>query len=197
MKLRPMTPKESRAAALLLLVVVVAAILFSARYGLVKLHRHYDDAIADQLDRLARYERVAAMHGDYEHGIAAVKGKDGGRFFLKNSGPAMAASEIQAFVQSVVDANGMRLESMQISPHRDEGGYRRVVISVNVQGTLPQMQKTFYTLESSTPYLFINNLTLRGIGYQGRRGFVPTVGVEPQMQATFELAGYSVVGAKK
>jgi general secretion pathway protein M len=195
-KLRSMTPMENRILALLLLLLVVAVAVFGVHITLERLHRHFDDTIADRLDHVARYERIAAMHKDFAARIAEVKARDAGKFFLKNSGPALAASEIQQFAQAVVDANGLRLESMQISPHKDEGGYRRIVVSLNVQGTTQALQKALYTLESAKPYLFVDNLTLRGT-FQGRRGFIPTPGVEPLMQAQFELAGYTVAGVKK
>lgn len=188
--MRPMKPMESRLLALALLVAVVAGVAYALIEVERRAHAHFDEQIAQRLDQIARYNRVAATRGGYEKNIAAVKARDADRFYLKASAPALAAADIQQVVQTVLEANGLRTESMQISPHKDEDGRRQITVNLRLRGKLQGVQNMLYALEATQPYLFVDNLNIQSTV---RFNFVPTPGVEPEVMAQMDLSGYALL----
>lgn len=191
--MRSLKPLESRWLAVLLLVAVVAALVFMVARVERQQHEKYDAAIADRLDQIARYGRVAASRGDYEKAIATVKGLGGEKFYLKSSSPALAAADIQQIVQTLVEAHGMRQESVQIAPHKDEDGRRQITVNLRLRGKLSGLQHVLYSLETTQPYLFVDNLSIQSTV---RMNYVPVPDVEPEVTAQFDLSGYAMVQKK-
>lgn len=70
---RALTPAQSRVLAIVLLLAVVALAALAVYVPWQRLHQHYDTAIEDQLDRTARYLRIAAQQKSVEANIAAIK----------------------------------------------------------------------------------------------------------------------------
>jgi general secretion pathway protein M len=183
-----LSPLQNRLLAvsiLLLFCLVAAACIYLLNRDR---HAHYDTAIANSLDHIARYERVIATRKDIEAGVVAVKTKDAKRFYLKSSGPALAASEVQQAVQEIINANGLKIESTQIVPHKDEDAFRRISVSLKVRGKLPDLQACLFNIESGMPWLFVHNLIIRStIG----RVFRPTPGIEPDITAQFDVLAFA------
>lgn len=190
MAMRPLTPGEYRLLAVLLLLGVIAALAVAVYIPVRSAHRHYDETIAARLDHLARFQRVAAQRADLEAQMAKVRARDASRFYLKVSTPALAAADIQQVVQTLIEANGLRLESMQISPHKDEGGHRRITVNLRVRGKLSGIQNMLYSLEASQPYLFVDALNVQSTV---RQNYAPMPGVEPDVMVMFDLSGYAQV----
>lgn len=185
-----LTPARGRALAILLLlaacVLVALAVYLPVRWA----HQRYDGAIEERMDHLARYLRIAAQKKQVEADIAAIKGKDARRHYLKASAPALAAAEIQQMAQAIIDTNAIKVESTQIAPHKDEQGRRKVAINYRLRGQLPAVQKLLYELETLTPSVFIENLALRSSVV---RAFHPVPGVEPEVSIQFNLYGFALV----
>ena len=188
--MRALKPLESRLLAVFLLLAILAAVVTAVVVANRRAHAYYDEAIATWLDQMARYDRVAATRGDYEKTIASVKARDASKFYLKASAPALAAADIQQVVQTLVEANGLRSESMQIAPHKDEGGRRQITLNLRLRGKLAGVQNMLYALETTQPYLFVDNLNIQSTV---RFNFVPTPGVEPEVMAQFDLSGYALL----
>jgi general secretion pathway protein M len=189
----PLTPKQSKAAALALLVAVLLMVLAGIAFPLWVLHRHYDSAIDDATRLLGRYARIAGMREGLQKKIVEVKALGKAGHFLKSTNPALAAAEIQALAKTVVETNGGKLNSMQILPHKDDGLYRQISVTLQLTGTLKAMKKMVYALESSRPYLFMDNFSVRSLMVNAPRNTVP---VEPELLIQFDLTGYALKGAQ-
>lgn len=185
---RPLTPTESRLLAVALLVAVLATAGFAVYLPWKRAHAHYDAAIEDTLDHLARYRRIAAQRASIEANIAALRKRNAGRFYLTASAPALAASEIQQKAQAIVEANALKVESTQIGTHKDEGWRRRVTVNFRLTGPWPAVHKALYEIESTVPYLYLENLSiLSGV----TRAFRHMPGVEPDIQVQFDVYAYA------
>ena len=196
MKLRrPLTKKQSRSLAVGLLIscLLLGGLLLFIPAHL--LHRNYDQARDERADYLQRYQRISATRPEIQAALDQVKKLDGRKHFLKNTGAALAASEIQEIAKSLVEANGGRLNSMQVVPPKEEGGYRRISVTIQMIGNLTALRKILYAMETMQPYLFVDNVSFRAQPQIVYRPPVP--GVEPEMNAQFDLAGYALlVGSK-
>ena len=182
-------PKRQRALALVLLLFAVTLGLALLLGPVLLLHRHYDTAIASLGDLLDRYRRVAAQAPEYRRALEAVRGKDGRRFFLKNSAPNLAGAELQELVRAAIENNGGRITTSQNQGPRDEGRFRLIVVSVQFFATTPALQKILHAIEAQPPYMLVENMTLRPLN--AFRGFRPTTGQEPEVNVLLDVVGFA------
>lgn len=192
--MRPLTPRQSKSLALVVLALVFALVALALAVPVVLAHRHYDAAIEQLTDRMVRYQRIIAMAPGLKAGLEQVKASDSRKFYLKNAAPALAAAEIQEFAKTVIEAQSGKLTSIQIIPHKDEGGYRQIAVSLQFSGSIISIQKILYALETRQPYLFVDNLSVRSRLMSNYRA-VP--GAEPEYFVQLDLIGYALIpGAK-
>ena len=59
------------------------------------------------------------MKKGLEEGIAQIRNQDARRSYLKNSGAALAAAELQQMGQSAIESHNLKVESTQVVPHKD------------------------------------------------------------------------------
>ena len=190
---KSLTARQSRMLALSLLLVLVALIIASIAAPVFLLNRHYGQEIEQQLDLLARYSRIGATAPELTKQLETLKARGARGFFLKNSVPALAASEVQEIVKSLVESNGGKIASMQIPVHKDDGNYRKVTVNIQMSAKISATQKIFYALETQHPYLILDNVSMRPTAWQAPRG---ANGSEPELLVQFDVAGYAVLGAK-
>lgn len=188
-----MSPKQSRAAALTLLlaVLVLAACIIAVPLWL--LNRHYDAALDDSVTRLERYSRIAGMRDGLLKKAVQVKALAANHHFLKSASPALAAAQLQEQVTVILEASGGKLNSIQILPHKDDGAYRQVSVSLQLSAPLSAVKAMLYALESSRPYLFIDKFSVRAPFGLAARSDVAT---EPDLTVQFDLTGYALKGAQ-
>lgn len=188
-----LSPKQSRAAAALLLAAVVLLIAAIVAAPLWMLNRRYDAALDDTVSRLERYAKIAGMRDGLVKKSAQVQVLAQSHHYLKSASPALAAAELQEQVKVILEANGGKLNSIQILPHKDDGQYRQISVQLQLSASLAAVKAMLYALESSRPYLFIDNFSARSTaGFGPRTGADPAV--EPDLTVQFDLTGYALKG---
>jgi general secretion pathway protein M len=180
-----------RRAALVILAIVVAAALAAIAVPLWMANRHYDRALAEMSDRLDRYRRLASTRPEVARNLEAIRAKDARRFFLRSGGASLAAAEIQEQLRQLVEQSGGRLITMGAPVAKDDGRYRQVTVNLQMTANNAAMRRILHTLESGTPYLFIENLMVRS---QVPSNFRPVPGAEPELFVQFDLSGYALTG---
>lgn len=192
--MQPMNKQQSRIMAVSLLGLAVALLVLLAVVPAYMLHRHYDQAIESRMDLLNRYQRVIAGRPAVMQALAQVKARDARKHFLKNPGAALAASEIQDTAKSLIETNGGKLVSMQVVPPKDEGGYRRISVSIQMTSTVSALRKILHTVETVQPYLLVDNVSIRS---QSNHLYKNVPGVDPEVISQFDLSGYALVADSK
>lgn len=179
--------QRALAVALLLLVVtgVVALIVVPAWL----LHQHYDTTIAGLAQKLETYRRVAAQAPEYRKAVDTVRDRDARRFYLKNTAANLAGAELQELVRGAIETNGGRIATSQNKSPIEEGAFRAIVVNVQFFANTANLQKILLALESQTPYLVVDNLTLRPLN--AFRGFKPAAGQEPEINVQLDVAAYA------
>lgn len=81
--------------------------------------------------------------------------------FLQGPNESMITAQLQNRVKRVVEMARGELRSTQILPSREEGRFRRIAIRGQMSVGTPALQRTFYELESTSPFLFIDNVEIR------------------------------------
>ncbi|MBL8515968.1 MAG: type II secretion system protein M [Betaproteobacteria bacterium] len=173
--------------ALLVLLALGAAVVVPTWW----LHQRYDKALADFGDQLARHQRIAATRDVVNTRLEKLKATQTQRRFLKSATSPVAASELQDIVRAAMDLAGVRFISIQFQPHKDEGRYRQITVSVSMSATGPALRRMLHTLESGQPFVFIDGITIRqSVG----PGFRPAPGTEPEMFVQADLVAYTIGG---
>lgn len=192
--MRPLSKNQSRALAIGLLILFLAMGALLLLIPVSMLHSHYDQAIDNQTDYLERYLRLAATRGEIQAILDQLKKKEGRKHFLKNTGAALAASEIQEIAKNLIEANSGKLNSMQVAPFKDDGGYRRITINVQLITSMPALRKILYSVETMQPYLLVDNVSINS---QVNALYKGVPGIEPEMTVQFDLSGYAMVADSK
>jgi general secretion pathway protein M len=121
------------------------------------------------------------MRPAIEEAIAEVDKRDARkRDYWKGSTPALAAAEIQAAVNKIIETNNARVFSSQTLPVRNDGkavaGPAKVSISVQMTASIVPLQLVLHAIETQQPYLFVDQLSVRsnqGRTYKAAPGQVP------------------------
>jgi hypothetical protein len=194
MKLQDLrSPQARRAAALALLVVLILAAGALVAVPFYKLHEHYDTALESLQFRFAKLRAIAAQKPETQKALLAVKSENSTKFFLKNTAPNLAGSELQDIVRAAVEKGGARLTSVQVGAPKEEGRYRQVVLNIQVIGNIAALQKTLHALESSLPYVFVDTLRINSTQFRGAR---VAAGVEPEVTVQMDVSAYAQMAAK-
>ena len=186
------TPERSRRAALAILagvVVLAAVVIFLIGY---LPNRHYSRVLDDMTSRLERYRRIAAMQPEVARSLESMRQQDPKRLFLRTGAPALSAAEAQEALRSIIEASGGRLITMQAPTTRDDGRYRQVSVNVQLTANIQSLRKILHSVETRTPYLFVDNLMVRS---QVPSNFKPGVNAEPEMFIQFDVSGYTLTGS--
>ena len=181
-----MTPSQQRATALVILALVVVVVLGVLLGPILYLHRHYDQSIEALSDRLERYRRVAAQAPELRQALEMIKQKDGRGFFLKNTATNLAGAELSDLVRAAIENNGGRISTSQNPGTRDEGKFKHLSVTVQFFATTPALAKILDALERETPYMVVDNLTIRPLN--AFRGFKPAAGQEPENNVQLDVS---------
>ncbi len=150
-----------------ILAVAILAAPLAALWGLVvgpvtTKFESYDQSIAQSQALLARYLRIGAARERLQRQLKEVRQTQaslGG--FLEGASGELAAAQLQNKVKGLVEASAGRLKSIQMLKEQEENNFRRVAIRVTMIADTEAVQKTFYALESTSPYLFLDNIDIR------------------------------------
>ncbi len=190
--MKQLGPRQKKAVALAILGMVIAFACGAIALPIWLINQHYDIALDDATSLLERYSKIVGTRDSLQKQVVEVKALEARRHFLKSASPALAAAELQEKAQSVFDANGAKVNSIQVLPHKDDGLYRQVTVQVQLIAALTAVKGMLHGLESAHPYLFIDNFSIRSPNMQQIR--VESTN-EPELIVQFDLTGYALKGA--
>jgi general secretion pathway protein M len=189
---RTLSAEQSRKVALALLAGVIVLAVAAVAVPTWLAHRHYDRALTDGTDLLQRYRRIAATRPDITRSLETMRAREARKFFLRPGAPALSAAEGQEVLRQLIEGNGARLITMQVPPSKEEGRYRQITVNVQLTANIQALRRILHTIESATPYLFVDNLMIRSSLASNYR---PSPGAEPEMFVQFDVYGYSQTGS--
>lgn len=187
-----LTPTQSRYAALVLLLAVLSLVVVAIAWPVLRLHQHYNEHIEEYSDHLSRFRRVAALRPDIESAVAAVTRQDGHKFYLQATTSTLAAAELQNQVTKIIESQQGRIISSQSLPAKEDmkgGKATKVAVSVQMAAAMVPLQLILHRIESTEPYLFIDQVTIRST--QGR-AYRPVPGVQPEVSVQLTVGAYAL-----
>jgi general secretion pathway protein M len=109
---------------------------------------------------------------------------------LAGPSDALASAELQNRLTTATEAARGTFRSAQALPVHDEGPYRRVAVRAQMSVKLGELVRILHDLESSSPYLFIDQASVRVLTSPHSGKSPQPEDQEPGLDVTFELYGY-------
>ncbi len=188
-----LSPVMRKVVAVAVLAAVVGAFLLIVVQPVVTRFTAYGETIDRSRDLLARYERLGNSRPELEAQLVQLrKAQASAGGFLEGASVELAAATLQNKIKTVIKESGGNLRSTQILRVEDDadGLFRRVGVRVTMTGTVESLHEVFYALETSVPYLFLENIDIRGRRSQNARKKVANAAV---LQVRYNAYGYMEV----
>jgi general secretion pathway protein M len=174
----------------ILALAVLAMLLLLGASAVAWVAGEYDAAqgAAQELQAaIERRQQAESKVAELQAALAALKQHQASAVgFLQSPTESLAAAELQSRIKSSVEAAHGDLRSTQILPGREDGGFRRVAIRGQIVVDMAALQRMFYELEASAPFLFLDNVEIRARA--GSRA--KAQGENPELDVRFDLSGY-------
>lgn len=159
-----LTASQRRWLAVALLVLFLA--LLSGAVALpwfIKLSA-YNAQIEQQEGRLQRYAANFARPEKVREEVEKVKRRLRSLgIFNANSTGALAVAEMQQKIKDAIIAAGGNLMSTQAMAEEKVEGLTRILVKVRFSGRVETLKDVLYVLESSTPYMLVENLQVTSV----------------------------------
>jgi len=102
--------------------------------------------------------------------------------FISASTQGLAGAQLQAYLQQTADAQHATVVSSGVEPAKHEDGRGSIRLQATLVMSLAALQAMLYQLESGTPYVFIDSLSIRVPGNGPQRAVE-----DPMLRVILEL----------
>jgi hypothetical protein len=198
------SPFSSRLLALGLLLACLFALFKLVAEPLMAEYNANRAAIAQAYRLETRYRTIAAGRPALARRLRRMEnGLKISELSFPDASDALTGAKIQSTLKELVSESGGRLNSTQILETVEESGFRRIAIRVQMVSDIAALQAIMYRLETMTPYLYIDNVVLRGNAASRRRqarrrsrrqGVAQKTQSDGQLNIRFDVLGYSKPG---
>lgn len=126
-----------------------------------------DQKTIDELhNRINHYGKLVSEKKLLESSIENVRASSNKRHgFLSAKVPSLAAADLQRQIISMVEAVDGQILSTQTMNENVDDIYERISVNLRVKMVTDDLRELLYRIESSTPYLFIDEIRIN----KGRR----------------------------
>lgn len=148
-----------------------------------------DREIAEKRTLLPELRAKVAHENDLkkEHSDLASLGQEKS-LLLEGDKTGVAGANLQSLLNSIVTANGGSSSSIQILPPKEDGDLVQISVSVSLSVGIDGLRDIVHSLETGTPLIFIDDLTVKTI----RQDFKP---VDPHflgpLDVTLQVSGFA------
>jgi len=168
--------------------MVVAAVLLA--WWPVSVLQAYDADIADAQARVSQFDSIAERRTVLSQQLRTLELARGSSSETIRAGSVGIANATlqQLATKSVTDA-GARVESIQVlAPQKDER-LTRIGLRVSMKTTIDVLRQVIYRIESSKPFLFIDNIEITAATQFPTATGTPTA---VPLSIYFDIYGYTV-----
>ena len=143
----------------------------------------------DELElQLAKYKKAEQQLVQLKNQISQLNNNPSQKaYFLENKPDTLAAADLQKHIKAIIESHEGNIVSTQSIEDQDHEIFPKVTMRIHMRGNINTLHQILYQLESSTPQIFINNLTIQNrIQSRGRRRQQNT----NQLDIRFDVTGY-------
>lgn len=137
--------------------------------------------------------RAKVAHEDKlrkEHEELSALGQDKS-LLLEGDKTGVAGANLQSLVNSLVAANGGTASSIQILPPKEDGNLMRISVSVSINVGTQGLRDIIHTLETGTPLIFIDDVSVQAIHDDFRP---PEPHYMGPLEVTLQVSGFAAQG---
>lgn len=188
-----LSPRARRLVAVGLLVAVLLGVYSFVAAPLLASYGQNRHEAAELQAALAKYEEIGREIPELQKQLDDLHRQGAtAAGYLEGQNDTLIAAALQDRLKNAVAQTGGRLNSTQVLANTEHTKPHRVAVRGQMQMSLASLQRVLYTLESGTPYLFIDNLEVRPV--VGPRGSQPT-DTDAVLDVHFDIYGYMRGGA--
>lgn len=155
------TGRRGRLLALALLLLPLALVVRVAVLPAWQAYADQGERIASARDQLQRYQRLAAQlpalrdQHTQLHELQVLT-----PYLIQAPNSALAAASVQQRLQEIAQVHAGRILSTRVLQGTPDGPFERVVVNARLQIPLEGLQAMLYELETSQPYLFLEDISV-------------------------------------
>jgi general secretion pathway protein M len=142
----------------------------------------WSDAAQERDDRRSQLTRLEARAKARNDARARSGASAPAAAFLDAATQGLAVAELQAHLLQLADAHHCLVISSGMEPTKREDGAEQIRLQATVEASSQSLQTFLYQLESGTPYVFVDALTVQLTGAASQR-----TADDPLLRVTFGL----------
>lgn len=151
-------------------------------------HHRIQAEIKENLELIQRYRMIAADRVNLEEQLSLAQDDAlPSQYYLPGDNPALVAASLQNQIKMFAENAGGKLLSTQLLPPQFEKGLTRILVRVQMTGTVDSFYKTLYAVESSRPALFVETVDLNTRQIRRRH---QSDAEDTELMAGFDVYGY-------
>ena len=188
MKMRSRAATAAFSVAVLL--AILAALGFTAAAPYVRLS-WLEQTIAQNQQELLELRKEMAREGTLrkENSELAAVGEDASLMLLQGETTGIAGANLQKLMSGLVLQHGGAASSIQILPTKEDGNLVRIPISLSISVGIDGLRDILYGLETGTPLLFIDDITIRS---ESADFGTPDPHYLGPLDVTLQISGYAL-----
>ena len=188
MKIRSRAATAAFSVAVLL--AALAAMGFIAAAPYVRLS-WLEQTIAQNQQELLQLRKEIAREGALrkENSELAAVGEDASLLLLQGETTGIAGANLQKLMSGLVLQHGGAASSIQILPTKEDGNLVRIPISLSISVGIDGLRDILYGLETGTPLLFIDDITIRS---ESADFGMPDPHYLGPLDVTLQISGYAL-----
>lgn len=136
------------------------AVWFGVVAPLAVWHRHAQERLVEQSERLGRLKAVAAYRDATPGANADTITRSFRDKFLAGADDRLILAELQSRVRDIVLRQQVEFNSARVLPNKTLGASTYVGLRIEMRGDMKNVHEVIRAIESGQPYLFIERLSL-------------------------------------
>jgi general secretion pathway protein M len=156
------TQSASGLLAIAFLVLGLAVVGLVAAIPFVRLS-WLEQTIEQSQDELLQLRKQIAREAELrkENSALAAAGRDASLLLLEGETTGIAGANLQKLMSGLVLGHGGAASSFQILPPKEDGNLMRIPMSLSISVGIDGLRDILHSLETSTPLIFIDDITIR------------------------------------
>ena len=143
--------------------------------------------LQDERQQLAHMLALQRTLPSLRRSAAAAAQTANATVLLPGGSDAIAGAALQSSLQNLAARSSISLDSAEMQPADDVGALRRIGVAVSVTTTWPALITLLAQIDSASPRMIVDNLTING-------NAPPDPRQEVSLQATFTVSAFRAGG---
>ena len=183
-----------RMLALALLLTTLGSIYLVTVQPLLDAHRRYDQRIDQARLQLSKLNAIVQSEGTIRAMLKQARENQTGKdYFLTGRTPGLAAANLQNHLRGIIEAGEGQLVSIRDLATNADDRLTTVRVNVRIKASTTSLQEILYAIETRTPLIFIDKVSIRSRAHRGRRAQITSA--QALLDIQLDLSGYAHTAA--